>query len=407
MSDSTGPASTSAAAPPERSKVTLLYSVRLLSTMGSSIVLPILPSIANDFHLTAVEVSGVLVGFTLAEALTTPVAGLLSDRFGRKAVLLPAFFLFALGGILCAFAQTWHELFFCRVLQGIGGGPLGVLYTILAADFYDEDRLPDMMDRLRAVASIGSIVYPAVGGMLGLISWRIPMLLAALALPAAWLCLRIPLNKPKRKLIWSAYFKEVRTVATEKKLLGFFLLVFLCYCIMYGPLNTYFSMTAQMRFDVPSFHIGIVFAFVAAGAWLAAITLPRLHAHFTYRTLMLAAAVFYVVSQAAMLFIPGIWLYTLPLFVGGLAQGISLPVINDYVTFLAPSQDRAAILAVNETFIRFSQTVAPLLFGIAWSIHAWQGPYVMGTLMTLVIAAVTWRIFADKSLWQLPGSGSQ
>ncbi len=390
---------------PEKARTALLYSVRLLSTMGSSLVLPLLPSIAGDFHLSAVEVSGMLVGFTMAEALTTPVAGLLSDRFGRKAVLMPAFFLFALGGVLCVFAHTWHQLFFCRVLQGIGGGALGVLYTILAADFYDERQLPTMMGRLRAVASIGSIVYPAVGGLLGLISWRIPMLLTALALPAAYLCLRIPLRRPGRKLVWAAYFKEVRAVATERQLLGFFLLVFLCYCIMYGPLNTYFSMMAQLRFNVPSSHIGAVFAFVAMGAWLASMSLPRFNARFSYRTLMLAAAVFYIVSQAGMLGIPTLWLYTIPLFVGGLAQGISLPVINDYVTFLAPSRDRAAILAVNETFIRFSQTVAPLLFGVAWGLHAWQGPYFMGTLMTLAIAVVTWRIYADKRLRELPTDG--
>lgn len=386
----------------EKSKIALLYSVRLLSTMGSSLVLPILPSIAIDFHVNAVQVAGVLVGFTLAETLTTPIAGLLSDRFGRKAVLLPAFFLFALGGVLCAFAQTWHQLFFCRVLQGIGGGPLGVLYTILAADFYDENRLPNVMGRLRAVASIGSIVYPAVGGLLGLISWRVPMLLTALALPAAYLCLRVPLRKPKRELIWHAYFREVRAVATEKQLLGFFLLVFLCYCIMYGPLNTYFPMTAQLRFSIPSSHIGAVFAFVALGAWLASVSLPRLHARYTYRTLMVAAAICYVVSQAAMLVIPNLWLYALPLFVGGLAQGISLPVINDYVTLLAPSQDRAAILAVNETVIRFSQTAAPILFGVAWSIHAWQGPYIMGIAITITIFMAILKIYADKQMWQLP-----
>ncbi|MFR4118171.1 MAG: MFS transporter [Bilophila wadsworthia] len=103
----------------------------------------------------------VVVCFTLAEATMTPVAGVLSDRFGRMAVLLPALLVFAGGGFV-PFAESWRDVLICRVIQGIGAGPLGVLYTILAADMVDEKHLPRIMGRLTAVSSLGTIVYPVL-----------------------------------------------------------------------------------------------------------------------------------------------------------------------------------------------------------------------------------------------------
>ena len=122
---------------PGKSDLTLLFGVRLLSAMGVTLILPVMPAMARTFGLSIAEAGMVVVCFTLAEAAMTLVAGVLSDRFGRMAVLLPALLVFAGGGILCLFAESWRDVLICRVIQGIGAGPLGVLYTILATDMVD------------------------------------------------------------------------------------------------------------------------------------------------------------------------------------------------------------------------------------------------------------------------------
>ena len=78
--------------------LTLLFGVRLLSAMGVTLILPVMPAMARTFGLSIAEAGMVVVCFTLAEATMTPVAGVLSDRFGRMAVLLPALLVFAGGG---------------------------------------------------------------------------------------------------------------------------------------------------------------------------------------------------------------------------------------------------------------------------------------------------------------------
>ena len=87
----------------------LVLCVALMGVMGVSITLPILPKLGAVFHQDAAGVALLITCFTLPSAFMTPVAGVLADRFGRKAVLLPGLLLFACGGMGCAFSDSVRE----------------------------------------------------------------------------------------------------------------------------------------------------------------------------------------------------------------------------------------------------------------------------------------------------------
>lgn len=109
---------------PGKRDLTLLFGVRLLSAMGVTLILPVMPAMARTFGLSIAEAGMVVVCFTLAEATMTPVAGVLSDRFGRMAVLLPALLVFAGGGILCLFAESWRDVLIVVSSRGLVLGRL-------------------------------------------------------------------------------------------------------------------------------------------------------------------------------------------------------------------------------------------------------------------------------------------
>lgn len=382
---------------PGKNAVALLFGTRLLSALGIAVVLPVLPRIAHTFQLSATQVGWVLVSFTIAEALMTPVAGVLSDRFGRKIVLLPSLLVFAVGGVLCVFARTLPDLIACRVLQGLGAGPLGVLYTILAADMYDDEHLPRVMGLITATGSIATVVFPIIGGILGEWSWQWPFWTLALALPVAVLCLTVPLKPGLPHMDWKAYAGETRKIITNRRALGLFALFFLGYGIMYGPMNAYFPMMAELRYHASSSRIGFVFSLVAVGSFIASDNLSRLHKDrgISFHKLMLTGAVFYFVSMILILpreLTPSLWWCAIPLLINGFAQGLTIPIINDTVATLAPSDDRAAVLAVSETFVRTSQSASPVLFGLAWTFGGWPGPYVMGAATALLMAAIMIKV---------------
>ena len=146
----------------------LVLCVALMGVMGVSITLPILPKLGAVFHQDAAGVALLITCFTLPSAFMTPVAGVLADRFGRKAVLL---LLFACGGMGCAFSDSFENLLAWRAIQGLGAAPLGILYGTLVGDFYKEADRPKVMGMVGATISFGTALYPAIGGFLGEMDW--------------------------------------------------------------------------------------------------------------------------------------------------------------------------------------------------------------------------------------------
>lgn len=379
----------------------LVLCVALIGVMGVSITLPILPKLADVFRLDASGVALLITCFTLPSAFMTPIAGVLADRFGRKAVLLPGLVLFACGGVGCALSKSFGMLLACRAVQGLGAAPLGILYGTLVGDMYEESERPKMMGMIGATISLGTALYPGVGGLLGEMDWRWPFWVSLSALPVALLALRVPLERPHADMDWARYARESKAIILRPAALGLFALTFLCFCILYGPTITYFPLLADLLYNASPSHIGGVFTLASLGTALIAMNLAWLGKKHSHRRLLLAATGCYLLAQGLMLALPGVapslWWLTLPIFLGGAAQGLTFPLLNARMTTLAPTRNRAIVMAMNGTVLRLSQSLSPLVFGIGWSVIGWRGPYAMGIGVSLLIGALVLYVYPTSS----------
>lgn len=389
--------SSHAAHPYRRSRLILILSVAFIGVMGVSITLPILPLLAVTFDLTATEVGLLITCFTLPSAFMTPVAGVLTDRFGRKAILLPGLTFFAFGGVGCALSQSFGELLLFRAIQGLGAAPLGILYGTLVGDFYEEAERPGMMGMVGATISIGTALYPALGGLLGELHWSFPFWVSLLALPVGVLALRVPFEHHNKRMDWKQYARNSRTLLCNASVIGLFSLTFLCFCILYGPTITYFPLLADLLYKASPAAIGGVFTLSSLGSALIAVNLSRLGNCFSARHLMFCAAGCYCLSQGLMVLLPVytpfLLILALPLFLGGVAQGLTFPILTARMTSVASSENRGIVMAMNGTVLRLSQSFSPLAFGIGWTLLGWPGPYVMGLGVAVCIGLLTARIF--------------
>ena len=379
----------------------LVLCVALMGVMGVSITLPILPKLGAVFHQDAAGVALLITCFTLPSAFMTPVAGVLADRFGRKAVLLPGLLLFACGGMGCAFSDSFENLLAWRAIQGLGAAPLGILYGTLVGDFYKEADRPKVMGMVGATISFGTALYPAIGGFLGEMDWRWPFWISLAALPVGLLALSVPLERPHTGMDWKQYARDSRSIIFHSAAIGLFGLTFLFFCILYGPTIAYCPLLADLLYKATPSHIGAVFTVASLGTAAIAMNLAWLGRKYSHRRLMLSATCCYVVAQTLMLVLPdavsSLWWLTLPIFIGGVAQGLTFPLLNARMTTLAPTRNRAIVMAMNGTVLRLSQSLSPLFFGIGWSYIGWRGPYAMGIGVALVIGALVWRVYPVSS----------
>lgn len=378
--------------------IILIMSIALIGVMGVSIILPILPRLAHIFELTPTEVGLIITCFSLPSALFTPVAGIIADLYGRKKILLLGLILFAIGGIGCALSTSFKGLLFCRAIQGLGAAPLGILYSTIIGDLYKEEERPKMMGIAGATISVGTAIYPALGGFVGEIHWTLPFWFSLLSLPVAIIALIYPYHYKGTKTSIKDYTKISGKLIFHSHAIGLLSITFLCFSILYGPILTYFPLIANLLYQASPVQIGITFSIACLGTATIAINLAQLSKIYSHKKLLIIAASCYFISQGLVIIIPlqsqNIWLLTLPIFVLGIAQGISFPLVNSHITSLAPSSNRAIVMAINSTFMRLSQSISPIVFGIGWSFLGWIGPFIFGLFTSIILAILIMKVFS-------------
>jgi len=99
----------------------IIFALTLMGVMGVVILTTSFPLIIEHFKINNKQVGLLITAFTLRGIFLTPILGMLPDLLGRKTVLVPSLFLFAIAGFICSQKDTFNELLFLRFIQGIGG----------------------------------------------------------------------------------------------------------------------------------------------------------------------------------------------------------------------------------------------------------------------------------------------
>jgi multidrug resistance protein len=149
--------------------------------VGLTLVLPLLPYYATEFGANALVVGVLISAFSLAQLLCAPLWGGISDRHGRRPVILFGLATTSVAYVIFGFAHSVALLLISRVIQGIGGGTIGVVQAYVADASPPEERTKSL-GWLTAVTSLGALVGPAFGSVLDQLAGRSAPGLAAAGL---------------------------------------------------------------------------------------------------------------------------------------------------------------------------------------------------------------------------------
>lgn len=241
-------------------KLYVIFSITLIGVMGVASLTPAFPKIAHELHLSKSEVGWLISAFTLPGIFFTPFAGILADRFGRKAVLVPALFAFAIAGSAIFFLHDFQSIIFLRIVQGFGAAPLGSLNATLIADFYQGKERPAAMGYNASVLSLSTAIYPLIGGALAAMGWYYPFLLPVLAIPVGlFVIYAMPEPKIERVTNLKMYLIATSQSISRKEVVAVFILSVLTFIILYGAFLTYIPFLVDQKFGLTSTQIGLLF----------------------------------------------------------------------------------------------------------------------------------------------------
>jgi MFS transporter, ACDE family, multidrug resistance protein len=363
----------------------VLFGVTLMAVLGVSSITPALPEIRDAFGVTSAQVGLLITIFTLPGIALTPVLGVLSDRHGRRKILIPALFLFGIAGSLCAFARAFELLLALRLLQGMGAAALGTLNVTVIGDIFTGHERSAALGYNSSVLSIGTASYPAIGGALATLGWFYPFALAFLAIPVGLLVLFSLHNpEPHNDQRLREYFGDVFSRLSNREVLGLLGVSLLTFIILFGPQLTFLPILMDERFGAPSYLRGAVLSGASLTTALTSAQLGVLTSRVSERTLLKIAFVLYAAGLALVALVPNVWLLLVPAVLFGVAQGINLPNVFSLLNAHAPSENRGAFMAANGMSLRAGQTIGPLLMAATAGTLGLTGAYLAATALAVV-----------------------
>ena len=151
--------------PEGRARLLVLFITAFVDMVGITMLVPILPYYATSLGASATVVGVIVSAFSLAQLLTATLWGRTSDRHGRRPALIAGLLVTAVGYVLFALAGSVPLLLLSRIVQGMGGGTIGVVHAYIA-DVSAPGERTRTLGWLSAVTSLGAVLGPAIGAVL-------------------------------------------------------------------------------------------------------------------------------------------------------------------------------------------------------------------------------------------------
>jgi MFS family permease len=375
-------------------KLLIVISVTLMEVMGTMSLGPALPGISRNFALSPQDIGLVTTAFVLPIMIGAPIFGLLADRFGRKPVLIPSLFLFALAGVACAFATSFEVLLALRFVQGIGAASLEALALALLADLYSGRRLTVAMGLNASMIATGLAVYPMLGGGLASFGWRFVFTLPVVAFFVGiwmWHSLDEPLAKSTAPFAIKRYLGDIWQSLMRSAVLGVLLLIAAVFILLFGAYLTYLPMLAS-ELGAVEVQIGTLITGMAIAFAITSSQLGLLERLLSRNALIKCAFLLYGVALTLAPSMPSVWWLLLPSILFGAAHGLIFPATQTMLAELAPNAQRAGFMAVVAVAVPFGQTVGPIMGGLAFGSWGLSGVFYAGGVGALFLLALVFVI---------------
>ena len=299
--------------------VVVIASIMALNPLAMDMMLPALPDIASAFHITiANEPQAVLSTFLIGFGAGQFIMGPLSDRFGRRPVLIDGMALYCIASVLAITALSFETLLLARVLQGLGTSATRVIATSIVRDCYAGRRMASVMSLAMMVFIAVPVIAPSLGQAVMLLTqWRgiFIVLMAYGVLALIWSALRMPETLPmseRKSLAVRDVLGAFRQTVTNRQTLGYALAA----GGVQGALFAFVFSSQQVFTEIYGLghYFPLAFAAIAIGTAVAGFLNARFVGRVGMRVISHGALVGFVAVAGIMLLAVKMQMVPLPLF---------------------------------------------------------------------------------------------
>ncbi len=368
----------------KRASLLTLFSIVAIDLIGFGIIIPILPYLAESFGASATVLGMLLTCYSGMQFLFAPVWGRISDRVGRRPVMLFTIAGTSLALLALGLAPSLFWLFVARLLGGLFSANVSVA-TAYVGDLTEGPERTRWMGLIGVAFAVGFILGPAIGGLLAPYGYQVPMLaaagLAALNFAYGLVSLREPpaLATTKRP---ATPLRLPPPGAVRKLCLASFVFTF-----GVSQLETVFAFFMIDRFSYQAREVAYILVMMAV--IMAAVqggAIRRLAERFGERRLILGGSALLAASFAAVPWMPTVALLLVPLAVASIGRALVYPSMLGLVSVEAAPGERGLVMGAFQSSASLARVLGPLAAGALYDVYAASPFLLAGVLMAPVFA---------------------
>lgn len=371
-----------------RGQIFLIYLLAFVCAIGNPIILPSLPFIMEEFSLSPIEMGLTISFYALPGIVIIPLYGLLSDRIGRRPMLLAGLFLCCTGSLLCYFAPSYAWMLAGRAMQGMSITPLEAMANTLISDIFTGEERMKHVTRATTMQYFSVAVVPViVSWLLTCGGWRMGFAFAAVLSASALLaCLPIRVTyRPSAGVDLRTYGSQLKSLLGSRRLLSLFSVRFASALVLFGAVYPHLSLLAGTRFSIAPEAVGALFSFYACGMFAGALVMPSLLKVLGQKQIGLTGGGLLVTSMLLFLAGASVWQLCTALFLTGFGSGMLNATCAGHVSLATTKDTRGSIMSVYSTIFRSGQAIAPLAFGLLYQTGSFGAVFGVGTAVAMYV----------------------
>ncbi len=372
-----------------------ISSIPMILVLGNSMLIPILPKMKTELDVSQFEISMIISVFSIAAAIAIPILGYLSDRFTRKAVIIPALILYGSGGLLAGAAAAWFSNAYIwilagRVMQGLGAAGTAPIAMALTGDIFKGAQQSKVLGLVEASNGFGKVISPILGALFALLFWYAAFFAFPIFCLVSILLTIFFIKEKKAEKEPPPFGKYVKGLVSVFKTEGRWLFAAYftgatCLFTLFGVLF-YISDILEKDHHIDGIIKGCILAipllFMTTTSYVTGSRIGKKMSRM--KKLIILGLLLMTISFSSLIFFEKLIPFFSVLVISSIGTGLVLPCINSFITGSVPTDRRGFVTSLYGSVRFLGVAIGPPIFS---KLMDWSRPGMFLTTAGLTLFA--------------------